>query len=243
MSLSLMDGAFIEGKDLNTLVENIQKKSSYKKLIANLKELQPFDDSKVEVKIAYQFKSIDTLSDSNKLYRSKFVELILDNQAEIRFDNVVRVGDKEVEGLSGSVVHSNGQYLTSFIESLNGEFVQLEAVENKGQLDAKVEEELPNNPSYVHDEELVQPLGLFDVCMPGGYLHCGKGCGDYGPKGGGTPINPVDSCCRAHDRCWNTFGDWDCKCDRILIDCAKQYSSQYPAAYATIYSVFAYNAC
>ena len=35
-------------------------------------------------------------------------------------------------------------------------------------------------------------------CLPGGYRHCGPGCGDGLAKGGGTPINPTDSCCRGH---------------------------------------------
>ncbi|WP_037341611.1 hypothetical protein [Salinicoccus luteus] len=52
------------------------------------------------------------------------------------------------------------------------------------------------------------------------YKHCGADCGDEGSDGGGVPINPLDSCCRSHDRCYENFGYDDCECDQILGDCA-----------------------
>lgn len=53
------------------------------------------------------------------------------------------------------------------------------------------------------------------------YRHCGAGCGDNGSTGGGTPINELDRCCRAHDRCWAAFGEDDCDCDQNLGECAE----------------------
>lgn len=51
------------------------------------------------------------------------------------------------------------------------------------------------------------------------YNHCGKGCGDGGFIGGGTPINKLDECCRAHDRCYDNFGFDDCGCDKEFEKC------------------------
>lgn len=71
-------------------------------------------------------------------------------------------------------------------------------------------------------------MGFFDGCLVFSngndtgvtkYKHCGAGCGDYGPNGGGTPVNSLDRCCQAHDRCWENFGKDDCECDRLLGIC------------------------
>lgn len=66
--------------------------------------------------------------------------------------------------------------------------------------------------------------GCFEFSDPGTgshyYRHCGADCGDDGSVGGGIPINPLDSCCRSHDRCYENFGYDDCECDQILGDCA-----------------------
>lgn len=55
-------------------------------------------------------------------------------------------------------------------------------------------------------------------CVPG-YKHCGPGCGDNNSWGGGTPVNAIDSCCKAHDRCYSAFGYNDPCCDREVIRC------------------------
>ncbi|MBD8591428.1 MULTISPECIES: hypothetical protein [Peribacillus] len=60
-------------------------------------------------------------------------------------------------------------------------------------------------------------------CYPG-YRHCGKNCGDGKATGGGTPTDNLDVCCRAHDRCWSSFGSNDPCCDKNLISCSKAVS-------------------
>lgn len=57
------------------------------------------------------------------------------------------------------------------------------------------------------------------------YKHCGKNCGDGNKYGGGTPINDLDYCCRAHDRCYSNFGFDDCGCDSQLATCANTATS------------------
>ncbi|CDQ38037.1 MULTISPECIES: hypothetical protein [Virgibacillus] len=49
-------------------------------------------------------------------------------------------------------------------------------------------------------------------CFPRGYRWCGPGC-----SGPGTPINDVDAVCKAHDECYQRYGD-PCKCDQIFMD-------------------------
>ncbi|MDY7043020.1 MULTISPECIES: phospholipase [Virgibacillus] len=45
-------------------------------------------------------------------------------------------------------------------------------------------------------------------CFPRGYRWCGPGC-----SGPGEPINDVDAACKAHDECYQKYGD-PCRCDR-----------------------------
>ncbi|WP_025683865.1 hypothetical protein [Paenibacillus maysiensis] len=66
-----------------------------------------------------------------------------------------------------------------------------------------------------------------EFCAPGGYQHCGKNCGYNMARGGGAPINELDECCVAHDRCWENFGEGNCECDGILENCARRYRTKY----------------
>ncbi|AYV66534.1 Parvovirus coat protein VP1-like protein [Niallia circulans] len=58
------------------------------------------------------------------------------------------------------------------------------------------------------------------LCLPGGYRYCGPGC-----SGPGAPINYVDSCCRRHDQCVETYGS--CRyCDEKLLHCVQSKSRE-----------------
>ncbi|WP_174616227.1 phospholipase [Virgibacillus ihumii] len=46
-----------------------------------------------------------------------------------------------------------------------------------------------------------------------GYRWCGPGC-----SGPGAPINDVDACCKAHDKCYRSSRS-KCRCDRAFLDC------------------------
>ncbi len=52
-------------------------------------------------------------------------------------------------------------------------------------------------------------------CIFPGYRWCGPGC-----SGPGAPINGVDACCKAHDKCLNS-GRSRCSCDREFLHCLR----------------------
>ncbi|WP_166703702.1 hypothetical protein [Bacillus albus] len=56
--------------------------------------------------------------------------------------------------------------------------------------------------------------------------------------GGGTPINSIDSCYRAHNRCWINFGNGDKYCDKTLASCIAPYQNQYYWSWLQINSYF-----
>lgn len=79
------------------------------------------------------------------------------------------------------------------------------------------------------DNKVSATANWYDGCLswsdPSGttnYRHCGSDCGDDLTYGGGRPINDLDYCCRAHDRCYSAFGYNDCGCDQDLGQCAER---------------------
>lgn len=100
---------------------------------------------------------------------------------------------------------------------------------------------------YVMSVDKTIPLELDENVTPAavsfclaGYKHCGPDCGDQGSKGGGTPVNDLDICCRTHDRCWKNFGKYNCDCDRTVVACAtvQAYKGNNRAAAATVIGWF-----
>lgn len=109
-------------------------------------------------------------------------------------------------------------------------------------------EVLPFNDAAYTPGETKDKVDLSDwnpteFCLAGGYQHCGKNCG-YGLKyGGGTPINALDNCCVAHDRCWTNFPNDKCTCNTILVNCAKNNRSASPVASNAIIAAFSFSTC
>ncbi|WP_143317893.1 hypothetical protein [Clostridium sp. HBUAS56017] len=72
-------------------------------------------------------------------------------------------------------------------------------------------------------------------CIFGNY--CGLGC-----SGPGTPINPVDWCCKFHDDCYteyNTSYPFP-TCDQELVKCLKPLEGSFPLLAPIILSPFSY---
>ncbi|WP_026582891.1 phospholipase A2 family enzyme [Bacillus sp. J33] len=58
-------------------------------------------------------------------------------------------------------------------------------------------------------------------CLFPGYRWCGPGC-----SGPGAPINAVDACCRAHDKCLSS-GRSRCRCDQEFLSCLRPKTNLY----------------
>lgn len=124
-----------------------------------------------------------------------------------------------------------------------GEKVIRKSIVENGQV--VTEFELPFNAAYFSFvEEFKNPTGeVEDIITPEAewyegclsfynsgdgkrynYKYCGAKCTGVvgGVKYQATPINPLDSCCRAHDRCWDNFGKNDNLCDYDLYTCANR---------------------
>lgn len=60
------------------------------------------------------------------------------------------------------------------------------------------------------------PIGkVYSASIPGVKIH-GNWCG---PKhGSGTPIDALDKICMVHDRCYDRYGYFNCKCDMNMVN-------------------------
>lgn len=61
----------------------------------------------------------------------------------------------------------------------------------------------------------------FGFCVFPGYNWCGPGC-----NGPGEPINEVDAACKAHDKCYELYGD-KCYCDEDFMRRLYPYIHEY----------------
>lgn len=140
-------------------------------------------------------------------------------------DNTVLSIERVINGKSNRSLVVTGYYIDA------GKLLQVEAVDEKEILitETKATENVFSFVNLIPDNSDIRVQDLFDGCLvfrddfnkSHVYKHCGKACGDGSPTGGGTPINTLDYCCRAHDRCYANFGFDDCGCDAELESCSR----------------------
>jgi hypothetical protein len=228
--IDLEFGRKLTDQEANEVFEqNIKHNEDFKKIVA---EVEKLNGSVGEIKILAANKvEFVTDPEDGVTFVTKIVIKI--GGAVINYQLTTRNGASK-EHVMGALLNQE-QKLTSVIV-VKGE-IEATVYEYDGELEKDFSEGLPNNENYVPGQSLkaIGPQWSFsdlNVCYPG-YRHCGKGCGDNGPVGGGTPVDSYDSCCRAHDRCWATFGTNDCGCDCELESCAKKNWYEAPPALHT----------
>lgn len=205
--------------------QKIKKSAEFKAIAAS--NLKTFDSNEIEVLAAHKFEFLVEGDDS----------LIFVERVVFRNENTVydyqRSIDEGVEREVTTAAKQDTEEAMTTLVVIEGKVVET----NFGHVEESIFEkdyfaDFPLQDDYVEGKTLdfITPqYNWGDGCYPT-YKHCGKNCGDNGAYGGGTPKNPYDSCCRAHDRCWANFGTNNCSCDCTLISCAKKYKSYAPAA-------------
>lgn len=63
-------------------------------------------------------------------------------------------------------------------------------------------------PMFTADNAILPSI----PCLYGRW--CGPGC-----SGPGEPRDGTDECCMMHDRCYEKYGYFSCKCDKELLSC------------------------
>ncbi|WP_079710294.1 hypothetical protein [Paraliobacillus ryukyuensis] len=218
----------IKGKymeDDRQIINEALKNESFNRLIQEMDSRATISIEYNHPVLAYEFEqtiSSETLKCQFVVFESK------DGKTRLRYDKAI-VGDKANSVVSGkTIVQENNKNVLKGLAIINGE---------KHWMEDQFKDALDDIPD-LEDDQTLEPQGesedveaMARFCLydfPEFYNHCGPDCGDGLPLGGGTPINGLDTCCRAHDRCWREFGEGDCECDAILVGCAIDYIDTYP---------------
>ncbi|MED4286333.1 hypothetical protein P4679_30835 [Priestia megaterium] len=202
----------------NVLVEQLNESTDYALLVAEISKHH-------EVK---EIKATD-------IFELTFAPKSFEGEAEVKTEAIfvtlndevivqaLKTGDELAVKAHFSVAKDGGKVIQKAIVDGN---------------EVVIENEIPFEASYfLFIEELKNPVGADQVEEEGKvtteawyegcliffnsgngkyyyYKYCGAKCSS------GTPINALDRCCQAHDRCWANFGHGDNTCDKQLYYCA-----------------------
>ncbi len=231
----------IRGKhieDKSNIINEALNNEQFSNLIQEMNSLRPlFIDYSLPV-LAYKFGQ----TVGGEILRGQFVVFeSKDGKTRLRYDKS-KVGNNFNTIVSGkTVIEENDTSVVKSLAIINNQ---------KYWLDDQFKDKLDSIPSLENDQTFEYRDNSDDVeaaagfCLydfPEFYNHCGPDCGDGLSLGGGTPINGLDSCCRAHDRCWREFGEGDCECDARVVACALNYTDTYPTNATAVIGWFSNN--
>ncbi|WIY58990.1 hypothetical protein [Bacillus arachidis] len=237
---NIENGRYMTPEEVQEALKQAAEQKDFQNFIAEVSIRQPIDVKNLEVKLGYMFDVLEVTPPVVSIVKS----LVLQNKEGNVQLNILafnKAGDTVVNYDFSADYKEEGsvkQYtLNKKLEVSQQPTINIAAIENIGQFE-EFDNTVPyNDPNYTPGESL-EKLNTKDMsvdgCLPGGYKHCGKNCGNGGRYGGGTPINGVDTCCRAHDRCYEMFGFDKCSCDNTFGDCVRPYKGKYAMATAIL---------
>lgn len=197
----------------NKLFADLQASEQFSKVLKKSKE--DFRSKTPLERVSYE---MELISETQEPVQSEILFAKYDENTVVSFERVTKGRTRRPVAVTGYFI--NGERLLQ-VEATNDQEIVITETNAPSDAFSFINLIPENNDVKVQD--------LFDGCLvfrddynkSHVYRHCGKACGDGSPIGGGTPINPLDSCCRAHDRCYSQFGFDDCGCDQELESCAR----------------------
>ncbi|WP_341302192.1 hypothetical protein MHB44_07400 [Lysinibacillus sp. FSL H8-0500] len=233
----------LSGKYVKEEKEKLQVKKGFisklesQGVIQQLQKIVPFKTEDLELKIAYDF-TVPDYRDNGEIDFGNITAVRANEEVQIK-NILIKDQNHNKKGESLIIDIVNGENVITYVFE-EGKLRLNSKIKFEGNfLDATIDLEQADNDQY---QGVVAKDFPFPFCLAGGYKHCGPGCGDGLSKGGGTPINSIDACCRAHDRCWSAFGNGDACCDKALVDCTQANRWDGPVATDLIYHYFGPNA-
>lgn len=235
----ILDGKYVKHeKEKLEIKDKLISRLENQGVIEQLQKLVPLSVEALELKVAYDF-TVPDYRNNGEVDLGRIVAIRANERVQIKNVFVTDKDHNIKEELIMIDVVKGAQTVQTYILE-EGKLVLDNEFEYIGNfLDDTIDLEQIDNEEY---EGVLAKNFPFSFCLAGGYRHCGPGCGDGLARGGGTPINAIDSCCRGHDRCWANFGNGDACCDKILVDCAKANRSAGSVASDMIVLYFSGNA-
>ncbi|MEK7019331.1 hypothetical protein [Bacillus sp. FSL R9-9410] len=235
---NITNGRYMTQNEVQETLKQAVEQQDFQTFISEVSLRQQIDVEKLEIKFGYMFDILEVEPPTVNVVKSI---LLQNKEKNVQLSIVAynKVGDTHINyDFSADYkteVSVKQITLNKALELSQEPTVTVSTVEDVGQFEM-LDGTVPyNDPNYAPGESIenLNTKDLMDGCLAG-YNHCGKSCGDGGSTGGGTPINPVDSCCRAHDRCYDMYGFDKCSCDRVFGDCVRPYKGKYTMANAIL---------
>lgn len=226
-NVDLKDGRKLTVEEAKAFFEtNVTTNEDFQTIVAEINKFGSFSESDIEFvaanKVEFVAEGVTATALATRL-------VVKSGKALVSYQLTTKEENFKADVMGGVLNEGNNKFVTIILEQ--GHVINT-AYDYEGELEKDFEEGLPDNENYVEGQSssAIEPqYNWGDGCYPF-YKHCGRNCGDNGAYGGGTPINPYDTCCRTHDRCWANFGTNNCSCDCNLISCAKKNWIYAPGA-------------
>lgn len=214
----------IQGRELEKFMSKVTDSSQYQLVIAELLKGNKISSDNPDSVIAKEIKTINLNSRFMivKLEAGKVTIVANDTLESLVIDFSI-IEDKE-----------DGKYLDQY--SVVNSKIQFVGTTLYDQKFKDLIEEINKNkiPEELNRKNIVSTMGV--PCLHGNW--CGPGC-----SGPGSPIDAVDRCCQAHDKCYERKGYFSCSCDVDLLACLKPYVTAGSEWANLIYTYFLYSPC
>ncbi|KMJ55751.1 hypothetical protein AB685_25575, partial [Bacillus sp. LL01] len=184
----IINGAYLSDQETTNTIKELSKLQAYHDLMEVLSKELGTPIKNLKVKKAYQLNAKGERKDEGEtFFTTKSLTLTDTNESlVIDFSDVHYESPllDDVVLISGSIfknVDDNTKLQKVFTVTEDGIEVTLKNLVAEAVLEGLyLEENLPNDPGFkagVYNEDAVETAAWYDFCAPGGYQHCGSGCG------------------------------------------------------------------
>lgn len=194
----------IENVELENFVKKVKDTDEFKIIVSELIQHKKIDSENFEVVEASRLENSEFKISMLTLVQGETKVVFVDNGTKYKF--TLRIIEKR-----------DGIEMAYLYEILDKDLILTNKAKYENILDAmkELDENAIPQTQNINKEEVKANLPCFH----------GKWCG---PKcsGPGDPIDAVDTCCRAHDNCYDDRGSDSCECNRKLKRCLKPYAAE-----------------
>ncbi|MCM3006832.1 hypothetical protein [Priestia koreensis] len=232
----LKDVVLLSDQEQKEFLNAVNENPIYKKLAIQIEEVAA--GSLENLMVTESIKGV-TAGDEKEVNFKSVVLLNKDKKVKIYIIESEALGEKEFN-VSADVATADGKNILGFMNKLD----EIDLFFTTDYDPSYFEEtRFGVELSSVEKNELKAQGWTGKFCLvecTGQYNHCGPGCGQYGPLGGGSLVNKIDGCCFIHDYCYHNKKKSQGCCDNDLITCAGNNKSADYCAWLDITAYFSW---
>lgn len=230
----LKDVVLLSEREEKDFLAELQEHPVYKKVVEKIENVST--NGTKNLAVTESVKGVAAGEEKEVKFKS-VVLLDKEKNVKVYINESEGFGEKELT-ISADVATENGESVLGFMNKLDEvDLIFTAPFDQKYFEETRFGVEL----SSAERNELKAEAWYGQWCLvecAGQYNHCGPGCGQYGPLGGGSLINSIDGCCYIHDWCYKQDQKSNGCCDNDLITCANNSKSADYCAWLDITTYF-----